>query len=136
MRILGPKCMGLIVPQISLNASLAHTTSLPGKTAFLSQSDSLFTTVLDWAKSHGIGFSHMISLGAQIDVICRYHGLSGQRSLVRPPAYVESIHDARVCPPPAPHTRAGAPPGPGLAERLAELGPLRARGAIGANALP
>ncbi|MDR3641046.1 MAG: bifunctional acetate--CoA ligase family protein/GNAT family N-acetyltransferase [Humidesulfovibrio sp.] len=97
LRILGPKSMGLIVPSLNLNASLAHTRSLPGKTAFLSQSDSLFTTVLDWAGSHGIGFSHMISLGAQIDItfadILDYLGADPLvRSIL---LYVESIHDAR-----------------------------------------
>jgi len=97
LRILGPKCMGLIVPSLNLNASLAHTRSLPGKTAFLSQSDSLFTTALDWAGSHGIGFSHMISLGAQIDItfadILDYLGADPLvRSIL---LYVESIHDAR-----------------------------------------
>jgi acetyltransferase len=97
MRILGPKCMGLIVPSLNLNASLAHMGSLPGKTAFLSQSDSLFTTVLDWAGSHGIGFSHIISLGAQIDVtFADILDHLGSDPLVRSILlYVESIHDAR-----------------------------------------
>jgi len=97
VRLLGPKSMGLIVPQLSLNASLAHTPSLPGRTAFLSQSDSLFTTVLDWARSNGIGFSHMISLGAQLDVsfadILDY--LGGDPSVRSILLYVESINDAR-----------------------------------------
>jgi len=97
LRILGPKSMGLIVPSLNLNASLAHTKSLPGKTAFLSQSDSLFTTVLDWAGSHGIGFSHMISLGAQIDItFADILDHLGADPLVRSILlYVESIHDAR-----------------------------------------
>lgn len=97
MRILGPKCMGLIVPSLNLNASLAHMGSLPGKTAFLSQSDSLFTTVLDWAGSHGIGFSHMVSLGAQIDItFADILDHLGADPLVRSILlYVESIHDAR-----------------------------------------
>ena len=97
MRILGPKCMGLMVPSLNLNASLAHTASLPGRTAFLSQSDSLFTTVLDWAKSHGIGFSHMVSLGAQLDItFADIMDHLGADPLVRSILlYVESIHDAR-----------------------------------------
>jgi acetyltransferase len=97
MRILGPKCMGLIVPSLNLNASLAHMGSLPGKIAFLSQSDSLFTTVLDWAGSHGIGFSHVISLGAQIDItFADILDHLGADPLVRSILlYVESINDAR-----------------------------------------
>jgi acetyltransferase len=97
LRVLGPKSMGLIVPSLNLNASLAHTKSLPGKTAFLSQSDSLFATVLDWAGSRGIGFSHMISLGAQLDItFADILDHLGSDPLVRSILlYVESIHDAR-----------------------------------------
>ena len=68
MRILGPNCVGLLVPGIGLNASFAHTGALPGKIAFVSQSGALVTGVLDWAKSRGIGFSKFISLGDSADV--------------------------------------------------------------------
>lgn len=68
MRILGPNCVGLLVPAIGLNASFAHTGALTGKIAFVSQSGALVTGVLDWAKSRGIGFSKFISLGDSADV--------------------------------------------------------------------
>jgi len=68
LRILGPNCVGLLLPNLGLNASFAHTDSLPGKLAMISQSGALCTTILDWAKSRGIGFSHFISLGNGIDV--------------------------------------------------------------------
>ncbi|MDB5906382.1 MAG: family N-acetyltransferase [Massilia sp.] len=68
MRLLGPNCVGLLVPGIGLNASFAHTDALPGKIAFVSQSGALVTGVLDWAKSRGIGFSRFISLGDSADV--------------------------------------------------------------------
>jgi acetyltransferase len=68
LRILGPNCVGLLVPGIGLNASFAHTGALPGKIAFVSQSGALVTGVLDWAKSRGIGFSKFISLGDSADV--------------------------------------------------------------------
>ena len=68
LRILGPNCVGLLVPGIGLNASFAHTDALPGKIAFVSQSGALVTGVLDWAKSRGIGFSRFISLGEGADV--------------------------------------------------------------------
>ncbi|MGE4291428.1 MAG: GNAT family N-acetyltransferase [Desulfovibrio sp.] len=97
MRVLGPKCLGFMAPGINLNASLAHATIQPGKTAFISQSDSLFTAVLDWARGQGIGFSHMVALGARIDVniadVLDY--LAGDpltRSIL---LYVESVCDAR-----------------------------------------
>jgi acetyltransferase len=68
LRILGPNCVGLLVPGIGLNASFAHTDALPGKIAMVSQSGALVTGILDWAKSRGIGFSKFISLGDSADV--------------------------------------------------------------------
>jgi acetyltransferase len=68
LRILGPNCVGLLVPAIGLNASFAHTGALPGKLAFASQSGALVTGVLDWAKSRDIGFSNFISMGESADV--------------------------------------------------------------------
>ena len=68
LRILGPNCLGLIVPGISLNASFAPANASSGNIAFVSQSGALVTSVLDWANSEGIGFSHFISLGESADV--------------------------------------------------------------------
>jgi acetyltransferase len=68
LRILGPNCVGLLVPALGLNASFAHTGALPGKLAFASQSGALVTGVLDWAKSREIGFSTFISMGESADV--------------------------------------------------------------------
>ncbi|CAN5456000.1 bifunctional acetate--CoA ligase family protein/GNAT family N-acetyltransferase [soil metagenome] len=68
LRIIGPNCVGLLVPGIGLNASFAHTDALPGRIAFVSQSGGLVTGVLDWARTHGIGFSKFISLGEGADV--------------------------------------------------------------------
>ncbi len=68
MRIIGPHSMGVMAPHVRLNATMAHTSVAPGRVAFVSQSDSLFTTVLDWGKANGIGFSYVVSLGARQDV--------------------------------------------------------------------
>ena len=70
LRVLGPNCVGLLVPGIKLNASFAPTGALPGNTAFVSQSGALATAVLDWAKSRGIGFAKFICLGDSADVDC------------------------------------------------------------------
>ena len=67
-RILGPNCLGLIVPRIGLNASFAHTSALAGEIAFVSQSGALGTAVLDWARARGIGFSCFVSLGDGADI--------------------------------------------------------------------
>lgn len=68
LRILGPNCVGLLVPDIGLNASFAHVNALPGDLAFISQSGALTTAMLDWARSNRIGFSHFVSLGNSSDV--------------------------------------------------------------------
>ncbi|WP_320171622.1 bifunctional acetate--CoA ligase family protein/GNAT family N-acetyltransferase [Maridesulfovibrio sp.] len=97
MRILGPKSLGFMVPTINLNASLAPLPAKPGKIAFVSQSDSFIPTVLDWALTNDIGFSHVISLGRRIDLsfadVLDYLGSDAQtRSIL---LYIESINDAR-----------------------------------------
>jgi acetyltransferase len=68
LRVLGPNCIGASTPRLGLNASFAHTDALPGEIAFVSQSGALLTAVLDWARSRGIGFSRMVSLGERADV--------------------------------------------------------------------
>jgi acetyltransferase len=97
LRILGPNCVGLLVPGIGLNASFAHTGALPGRIAFVSQSGALATGVLDWAKSRGIGFSKFISLGECADVdfgdLLDYLADDPNTSAIL--LYLENIHDAR-----------------------------------------
>lgn len=68
LRIIGPNCLGIIVPGARLNASMAHISPREGDIAFISQSGALQTAVLDWASSQNIGFSHVISLGNMADV--------------------------------------------------------------------
>src|SRR3546814_9384000 len=63
MRIVGPNCLGLIVPGIGLNGSFAHISPVKGDLAFATQSGAMVTTVLDWATARGIGFSNFVSLG-------------------------------------------------------------------------
>jgi acetyltransferase len=97
LRILGPNCVGLLVPALGLNASFAHTGALPGKIAFVSQSGALVTGVLDWAKSRSIGFSKFISLGDSADVdfgdLLDYLGSDAATQAIL--LYVESITAAR-----------------------------------------
>lgn len=68
LRILGPNSVGFLAPHIRLNAGFSPSDAKPGKLAFVSQSSGLATSVLDWAESRGIGFSHFISLGQSWDV--------------------------------------------------------------------
>ena len=68
IRIIGPNCLGVIRPNIGLNASFLKADPEPGKIAFLSQSGALGTAILDWAINAHIGFSMFASLGSMIDV--------------------------------------------------------------------
>jgi acetyltransferase len=68
LRIVGPNCLGIIVPSIGLNASFATTMPATGRVAFVSQSGALCTSILDWARAAKIGFSHFHSIGNMLDV--------------------------------------------------------------------
>jgi acetyltransferase len=68
LRIVGPNCVGLLVPGIGLNASFAPATALAGDLAFVTQSGAVATSVLDVAAARGIGLSHVVSLGDMSDV--------------------------------------------------------------------
>ncbi len=69
IRILGPECMGLIVPGRKLNASYANQPIKAGRVAYLGQSGMLGTAMIDWAAGRGVGFSHLITLGDSVDVM-------------------------------------------------------------------
>jgi len=68
MRIIGPNCVGIMVPGAKLNASFAHIPPSPGSLAFVSQSGALCTAILDYVAERDIGFSHFVSLGNSCDV--------------------------------------------------------------------
>lgn len=68
MRLLGAESVGLQVPGIGLNASLAHLPAAPGRIACLTQSGAVGAALIDWAASHRIGFSHLVAMGAMMDV--------------------------------------------------------------------
>ncbi len=61
--LIGPNCLGIINPEIKLNASFAMTMPDKGNVAFISQSGALCTAVLDYAQKLGIGFSKFMSVG-------------------------------------------------------------------------
>lgn len=97
VRVLGPNCLGLIVPSRGLNASFAHIDAMPGKIALLHQSGALSTALLDWARSNDIGFSHFVSLGDSADTdfgdLLDYLGGDPDAHAIL--MYVESIKQAR-----------------------------------------
>lgn len=67
MRIVGPNCLGIVVPSIGLDATFAAGTALPGSIGFVSQSGALCTAILDWAATRDIGFSCFVSAGSMVD---------------------------------------------------------------------
>ncbi len=97
MRILGPNCLGIIVPGLKLNASFASGLPKAGNIAFISQSGALCTSVLDWAIEGKIGFSYFVSVGNMLDVefgdLIDYFGEDeNTKSII---LYIESIYQAR-----------------------------------------
>ncbi len=97
LRVLGPNCIGALVPGAALNASFSPGNALPGKLAFVTQSGALATAMLDWANSLGIGFSHFVSLGDSTDVdfgdMLDYLGSDANTRAIL--MYVESVKSAR-----------------------------------------
>jgi acetyltransferase len=96
LRILGPNCIGLMVPTIGLNASFASRAPLSGDLAFVSQSGALITAVVDWAAGRGIGFSQVVSLGemADVDLGDMLDYLATDRSTRAVLLYVEAVTHA------------------------------------------
>ncbi|HVT28191.1 MAG TPA: bifunctional acetate--CoA ligase family protein/GNAT family N-acetyltransferase [Lacipirellulaceae bacterium] len=68
MRVIGPNCLGVMVPGSRLNASFAAGMAKPGRVAFISQSGALCTSILDWSLSEEIGFSYFVSIGNALNV--------------------------------------------------------------------
>jgi len=97
LRLVGPNCVGILVPGIGVNASFAHINATPGKLAFVTQSGAIVTSMLDWAHGQGIGFSHIVSLGDMCDVdfgdMLDYLANDKQTSAIL--LYVEAVTNSR-----------------------------------------
>jgi acetyltransferase len=97
LRIIGPDCVGIAVPAIGLDASFSHLMPAAGDLAFVSQSGSMITAVLDWATPRGIGFSHVVSLGGMADVdsgdMLDYLAADAETRAIL--LYVEAVKSAR-----------------------------------------
>jgi acetyltransferase len=96
-RIIGPNCLGIMVPHRGIQATFAHLAPPPGSIACLTQSGAIATSLVDWAAARSIGFSHLVSLGDMADVdfgdMLDYLALDGEtRSII---LYVEGITHAR-----------------------------------------
>ncbi len=97
LRIIGPNCLGVMIPHLGFNATFAAGMARPGNVAFLSQSGALCTAILDWSFREQVGFSAFVSVGSMADVgwgdLLDHFGDDPQtRSIV---CYMESVGDAR-----------------------------------------
>lgn len=97
LRIVGPNCLGVLSPALGLNASFARGQPPQGRLALVAQSGAVAAAALDWAPAHGLGFSHVVTLGDSLDVdVGDLVDVLG-----RDPAtgaillYIESLGDAR-----------------------------------------
>ncbi len=72
LRVIGPNCMGLIVPhhRLALCSSVVLDTDRlhDGAIGLVSQSGALMVSIFDRAGADGIGFRHCVSLGNQVDL--------------------------------------------------------------------
>src|ERR1019366_3978669 len=98
MRIIGPNCLGVMIPYVGLNATFAKPLARPGSVGFISQSGALCAAVLDWSLNHDVGFSAFVSVGSMLDVgwgdlIYHLGDDPNTRSIV---VYMETVGDARA----------------------------------------
>ncbi len=97
MRLIGPNCLGVMMPAANLNASFSAHMPVAGNLALISQSGAIAAGMVDWAAQRGVGFSGIVSIGDQLDVdiadLLDYYAMDGKTRAIL--LYVESIKDAR-----------------------------------------
>lgn len=97
VRLVGPNCLGVIVPPAKLNASFAARMPRAGDLALVSQSGAIVAGVVEWAAQRAIGFSAITSLGDKVDVdfgdLLDYFALDRSTRAIL--LYVESVNEAR-----------------------------------------
>jgi acetyltransferase len=98
IRVIGPNCLGVIVPANNLNASFGGDLPAAGAIGYLSQSGALLAAILDMANANGIGFSKLVSIGNkadvdELDIIKAFSSDADTRVIA---GYLESITDGNV----------------------------------------
>jgi acetyltransferase len=97
IHLLGPNSLGLQRPHLQLNASAAGPLAAAGSLALVSQSGALTSSMLDWARSNGVGFSSVISLGphTSVDIAQALDFLANDGQTHSIVVYMEGISNAR-----------------------------------------
>ena len=97
LRIVGPNCLGIMFPTVSLNASFAARHPAIGSLALISQSGAIAAAMVDWGAEKSVGFSGIVSIGDQIDIdvadLLDYFALDDKTRAIL--LYIEAIADAR-----------------------------------------
>jgi len=97
MRLIGPNCLGIMMPGVSLNASFSAHMPRSGNLALISQSGAIAAGMVDWAAQRDVGFSGIVSIGDQVDVdiadLLDYFALDTKTRAIL--LYIEAIKDAR-----------------------------------------
>jgi acetyltransferase len=98
IRVIGPNCLGVIVPANNLNASFGGKLPAPGAIGYLSQSGALLAAILDMAEANGIGFSSLVSIGnkADVDELDVIKALASDPNTKVIAGYLESITDGNA----------------------------------------
>ncbi len=68
MRLIGPNCVGVMDSHLPLDTTFITMMPEPGHIAFVSHSGAICGGSIDWARSVGVGYSRIASLGNQLDV--------------------------------------------------------------------
>jgi acetate---CoA ligase (ADP-forming) len=68
LNILGPNCLGFIIPSLKLNASFAGGLPEAGNISFVSQSGALAVAMMDIAKKENMKFSNIVSVGNKMQI--------------------------------------------------------------------
>ncbi|MFA6042242.1 MAG: acetate--CoA ligase family protein [Patescibacteria group bacterium] len=63
LALLGPNCLGMVLPHLKLNASFSQGMPDVGNVTILSQSGAIAVANMEWAKKHHVGFRAVVSLG-------------------------------------------------------------------------
>jgi acetate---CoA ligase (ADP-forming) len=97
LNILGPNCLGFIIPRLKLNASFAGGLPKAGNISFVSQSGALAVAIMDIARKENIRFSNIISVGNKMQVdeseILRYLAEDKDTKVIG--MYLEGIKDGK-----------------------------------------
>jgi acetyltransferase len=68
IRVVGPASFGVIRTSLGLNASYSAVAAAPGRLSLISQSGAVCGALLDFARTTGMGFASVVSLGGTADV--------------------------------------------------------------------